>query len=489
MTKLKIGVLAAILLAMTTFAAAQDKLQTIDGPSVDNETSRPSTTSAKTSDADDKKAASTSSNACESCRWFEPTAATVSFRYRNTQDVLDDPGFSQGQQRIVLGGKFKFDKAGKYSLNVQASTGYYFNWAFADSGLGNTSNEVIHRGAPTIATFATRELAPPIIDQTVSGYIAANYPGATPAQIAQLRPVLTAQFTPIVTAQVYNGFLAQVRSANTRTKGWNLYVRQAYFAAKPVDGLEFQYGSLGINKGVNTEATSYDDDGYVTGGRVTLRRPKNVFFDEISVTYAYLGDIFTPNFFRRTERVQQSNYHQFLVRKKFFGGKVDASADYTFQDGSDTYRQAVLFDTKKSKIVDSVRFETYQRPGTNIANGKAFKGGGGVSVQAEREFFKKLSVSGGVASIDRQYTVYGEYSTKGLDFYGFGLNGDQTGLGNRFITKANYKLTDEIGVSVLFSRAFANDSEDMKFYWNRQAFNIAVTYDVLKGAKKLGWFK
>ncbi len=445
----------------------------------------------KTAEDKDQNAAAQagSTSGCESCRWFEPTAATFSLRYRTTTDANDVRTLDQGQQRIVLAGKFKFDKEGRYTINAHASSGYYFNWAYADTGWGNTVNDAIKKGAPGMADIITREVAPPAIDSAVQNYIRAYYPNATPAQVAQLTPVLTAQFTPIVTPQVRATLFNQFSNINTRTKGWNLYVRQLYLKAEPVDGLEFSYGSLPINKGVNSEATSYDDDGYVSGGRVSVKRPKQLWFDEMSATYAYLGDVFQPNFFRRTKRFKQSNYHQFLVRKKLMGGKVDVSADYTFQDGSDTMREAVLFDVKGSKVLDTVRVEAYQRLGDVVVRGKTFEAGSGFHVQGEKTLFKRLTLTGGVASIDRHYTVYGEYSNTSLDWFGFALNGDQTGIGKRVITKANYKLTDDLSVSMLYSQTFANKTEDMRYYWNKTHFNVAVTYDVLKGVKRLGWFK
>jgi hypothetical protein len=264
-------------------------------------------------------------------------------RYRTLTDANDVRTFDQGQQRIILGGKFKFDKEGRYTVNAHASSGYYFNWAYADTGWGNTVNDAIRLGAPGMADIVAMEVAPGVIQSQVQGYINANYPGATPEQIAQLTPVLTAQFAPIVTPQVRNSLYSQFSNINTRTKGWNVFVRQLYFQAKPVKGLEFSYGSMGINKGVNSESTAYDDDGYVSGFRSRVMRPQDVWFDEVSVTLGYLGDIFQPNFFRRTERFKEMNYQQYLVRKKFLRGKIDVSADYTAQDGTNTIREAVLF--------------------------------------------------------------------------------------------------------------------------------------------------
>ena len=169
--------------------------------------------------------------------------------------------------------------------------------------------------------------------------------------------------------------------------------------------MEFQYGGIGINRGVNSEMTSYDDDGYLTGGRVSIKRPKNLFFDEVSVTYAYLGDQFKPNFFRRTSRVNHSNYHQFLVRKKI-GTRADVSADYTFQDRVDMMREAVKVDVKESKVLDSFRFELYQRIGDNTFVGEpgVFKAGMGFAIQGDKAINKKLSVNG-YSQIDNAYSA------------------------------------------------------------------------------------
>ena len=42
-------------------------------------------------------------------------------------------------------------------------------------------------------------------------------------------------------------------------------------------------------RGQSTEITTYDNDAYVTAGRVSVRRPREVFFDDISVSVGYVG--------------------------------------------------------------------------------------------------------------------------------------------------------------------------------------------------------
>ena len=59
-------------------------------------------------------------------------------RYRGVDDSNGAHEFEQGQQRSIVDGKFKFDARGRYGIVFHASTGKYFNWAYADiAGGGN----------------------------------------------------------------------------------------------------------------------------------------------------------------------------------------------------------------------------------------------------------------------------------------------------------------------------------------------------------------
>ena len=129
---------------------------------------------------------------------------------------------------------------------------------------------------------------------------------------------------------------------------------------EPIPGFELQYGGLDINRGAASEITTYDNDGYIAGERLLIKRPQNLFFNEISVTYAYLGDLYTPNFFARADRLTHTNYHQFLVRKEI-AKRVNASFDYTWQNKSNTLRQAVQVKIPELRVIDSARIETYER--------------------------------------------------------------------------------------------------------------------------------
>ena len=75
----------------------------------------------------------------------------------------------------------------------------------------------------------------------------------------------------------------------TGTTAWAVRIKQLYVAAKPVKGVEAQFGGLYFNRGELTEITTYDNDAFFTGERVSVRRPDKAFFDEIAVTNGYIG--------------------------------------------------------------------------------------------------------------------------------------------------------------------------------------------------------
>jgi hypothetical protein len=249
----------------------------------------------------------------------------------------------------------------------------------------------------------------------------------------------------------------------------NLYLKQFYFEAKPFKGIEGQYGSLYINRGEGTEAVSYDNDGYITGERLSLKRPKQLFFDEISATYGRLGDIKVPGFFNRYQSLgfSQCNYHQFLVDKKF-GNRFGVSADYIYHAGARTLRQAIKIKTKELHFVDALLFENYER--TN------WKSAYGFNINGEKALNKRLTITPGIESVDR---LYGTFKTYGP------LNGDFYTTGNRVYMQATVNLTSEFSIASQVTQAFHNDYAVA----NRTRFDLALNYNMMKTLQKAGLLK
>jgi hypothetical protein len=238
----------------------------------------------------------------------------------------------------------------------------------------------------------------------------------------------------------------------------NLGVRYLYAAAAPVKGLEFQVGGLALVRGESTEITSYDNDGYLTGERVTVKQPGRFYLDEISVSAGYLGDTSRPSVFERADRLSENNYTQVLVAKKV-GARASLSVDWTGVDGVDTWRQGVRISTRDTGIIDAVRLELYERTSGPRAEGFA--------VAAERTLPHKLSLTGGYATIDRNYG---------------GLNGDRFNRGNRIFVDAKLPLVQDLSLNVFYGRAVGTDFA----VTNKHRFDVVVGYNALKALQRAG---
>ena len=258
------------------------------------------------------------------------------------------------------------------------------------------------------------------------------------------------------------------------TSGWNntgiglgdfqgpLSARILFLAAQPIAGVEGQYGSMYIVRGESTEITTYDEDGYVIGERVSVRRPKQLYFDEMTATVGYFSSTATElGFSKRVKYLNDHpNYGHFLIDKKF-GARAGVSADYTSVDGVHTWRAATNVNTKELRAVDSILFENYKRTNNNPAYGFA--------VTATKAVTRKLSFNGGYASIDQ--------------FYG-ALNADRFHVGNRAFGMATYVWSPRFNGSVFLTRAVGNDFALVQ----RTLLNLVFTYNALPDIRRTGWF-
>ena len=265
-----------------------------------------------------------------------------------------------------------------------------------------------------------------------------------------------------------------VFSGSRFTSSWNntgiglgswqkpLGVRALYFAAQPIAGLEAQYGSLFIIKGESTEITTYDDDGYVIGQRVSVRRPRSLFFDEMSATVGYFTS--DANEYGVSKRVKylndRPNYGHFLVDKKI-GARAGVSVDFTSVGGARTWRAATTVNTRETRAIDSILFENYKRTHDRPAYGFA--------LTANKAVTRKVTLQGGYAKID--------------PFYG-GLNSDRFHIGNRVFVMTTYALSSRFTASAFITRAVGNDVPLPQ----RTLSNLIFAYNALPDLRRMGLF-
>jgi len=265
--------------------------------------------------------------------------------------------------------------------------------------------------------------------------------------------------------------VGSISTGNNIQSGWNntgwgsgdvqadFYVKQLYFEAKPIKPLAIQVGGFAPYNGENTEITGYDNDSYMMGERVRITAPKKLYFDEISLTNGFVGDNTRPNVFRRFKRLSKSNYHQFLVRKTI-SKRVSFSADYTFDSGVDTLRQGVKVNAPELKVVDSFRFENYQRLDPSP--------GYGFGLTGEKRVNSKLSFVGGVTKIS--HTM---------------LNADRFPRGTRLFLSGTYKITREFSINPVIIQGIG---PLLSPSIPRTRFEIIASYNILEAFRHYGIF-
>jgi len=238
----------------------------------------------------------------------------------------------------------------------------------------------------------------------------------------------------------------------------NVNVRHLYLDARPVKPVEIEVGSMGVNYGLNTEAIAYDNDNYIMGERVRLFLPTKLWFDEVSVAYARLSDLNTPNVFRRLKHFGDQNYHQFLVRKQL-SKWIAFSGDYTFESSRDTFHQAVRVALPKGKLINTFLFEQYERTDPDNSYGyNAF---------AERVFNKRWTVSGGFADIHIPR-----------------LNGDRFAPGKRIYFNWVLKLNREVAFITQFTQGVGFIAPNVP----RTRLDVILSYNVLESLKRTRLF-
>src|SRR5215467_8121673 len=170
----------------------------------------------------------------------------------------------------------------------------------------------------------------------------------------------------------------------------NSYLKHLYLNALPLDGVEVQYGSLDIWHDESTDITGYSYNGYVVGERLSIKRPRELFFDEISVAYGYVGDLNSPSAIGRLHRLGQSNFHRFML-KKSIGERAWVSTDYAFQSGMETWREAIRIRTTEWRVLDTFHAEVYEV--SRIHPGYGF------AAYGEKAVLSRFIVGGGYADI------------------------------------------------------------------------------------------
>ena len=242
-------------------------------------------------------------------------------------------------------------------------------------------------------------------------------------------------------------------------------VKQLFVAAEPVKGVEFQVGGLYMTRGENTEITSYDNDAYIVGERLSYRRRAGPLAS-VAVTVGHIGDFRTPNVIDRFKRMDEFNYGQLLIGGRV-GARISVSADYTYEDGRDILRQGIAFRMPSTvPVLTALRFDAYQRVSPDTKHGFHLSG----DVRIARPF----TVTAGVTHVDRNYLIPGYISP----------NADRFERGTRFYSLGSYALTRDLSIGWFQGEAFSTNYAIA----NEHRFEILVTLNPTATLKAKGIF-
>jgi hypothetical protein len=238
----------------------------------------------------------------------------------------------------------------------------------------------------------------------------------------------------------------------------NVYLKHLYLSVRPLDGVEIQYGGLNIWHDESTDITGYAYDGYIAGERVSIQRPRNLFFDDISIGYGYIGDLTTPSVGRRLDRLAQSNFHRFILKKNI-GERAWTSVDYVFQAGVQTWREAIRIRATELRAIDTFHAEIYEISGLHS--------GYGFAVYGEKTILPKFIAGGGYADIDRPM-----------------LNSDRYGRGKRLFLTANIPINRAFSIVMFATQATTHAPTNAP----QQRIDIGLFYNLLYHLRKTGLF-
>ncbi len=316
-------------------------------------------------------------------RWFELQAASLLARYRRVETSAGTVISNQLQDSVALKARFKFDAAGRYTINAGAATGRTFSSGWNNTGVGTGD--------------ARRDL----------------------------------------------------------------YLKQLFATASPARGLSFSVGGLSFVRGQSTEITSYDNDGYLLGERVSVARPATLYLDEIAFTNAHLGDLASPGVTSRLRRFDEANYRQLLAGKRVRRW-LALSADYTWLMGVGTARAAAAIRTPWARAVDLVQYEQYARGGPD--------GGFGFAASAEKSWAGKVVARAGYADVDEHYG---------------GLNGDKFTAGRRWYAQSDVLLPRDLTVLVFVTHAFSNPFPVP----NATRVDVVLSFNAMGPIRRAGLFR
>lgn len=154
------------------------------------------------------------------------------------------------------------------------------------------------------------------------------------------------------------------------TRQWVFNMKTFYFGQKIGKHFEAQAGGLEFDRGVATEASAADNDGFLNGYRsMVTTSGKGWMPNKVVVTVGFVGALGVVNVYNRMyHHMDDANYGQVLVQKAF-NKKHEASVEYNALEGIDYIRGAYRWKKIPAHVFDELQLELLSRATENATFG------------------------------------------------------------------------------------------------------------------------
>lgn len=215
---------------------------------------------------------------------------------------------------------------------------------------------------------------------------------------------------------------------------------------------ELQIGGIDFERGAGTEATSADQDGWLTGYRASVYTKTAWLPDRIGFTAGYVGDFKSPNFFSRARRMGETNYYQ-VIGLKGIGKDNEVSAEFDSIQSITYARVAAHSKVLHTPVADDFTIEMIGR----MNDARRF--GWSATALKALDPSKQWRASATYSDIPRQMFLKGKREVL--------LNGDSMTLGKRLGINLRFLPSKNLELATFISRKL--DSTPNVPRWRAQA--------------------
>lgn len=272
-----------------------------------------------------------------------------------------------------------------------------------------------------------------------------NRGGRTRMNDLQYKFQLKAQWRFDRSGATYLQFRAE--TGNAFQPGWNysgwgrnlghrsFSLKDLFLGQRVGSRVELRAGGIEFDRGVGSEATLADEDGFQVGYQLLYAPPRGWWLDRLQVTVSRVGEFHHPSVFARFPGMTDPNAVQALAEKRLTE-KLEVSGEFDRIEGVEFVRGALRW--APPAFLDRMTLESIVRTANNPSLG--------YSVQLARRLGVRRPYS---LTLTYSHMESGVFANQGARLL---LNGDQPNLGQRVSVSVSRPLGRGFSATAYVSR-------------------------------------